>query len=125
MPRPGQYLIRGDAVVIHDAVATLPAPLSSAEPNFPATALRHERYVVVISADGAQQLTDPVLWAHASGSVERLLGQPNGGAAIIVDEGRNASFDVDGGDFRGLYLQATLESGALVTVSVYPLFREE
>lgn len=125
MPRSGQYVLRGDPVVIHDAVATLPAPLSSAVANLPDHARRHERYIVRIDADGAQQLTDVILWArHPIAGVERLLGQPNAGAVIIVDAGRGAVFDVDGGDWDGLYLEATLSSGALVTVTVYPLFRE-
>lgn len=125
MPRSGQYLIRSEGVVIHDAVATLPAPAADAEPNLPSSALQHERYVIKIEAAGVQELTDVVLWAHASSSVERLLGQPNGGNPIDLDDGLGASFDVDGADFEGLYLQATLSTAELVTVTVYPLYREE
>lgn len=119
-----RYVKRGTGVVIHDAVATLPAPLSSAEPNLPDHALRHEAYAVKVEADGAQQITDAVLWAFASGTVERILGQPNAGAVITVDEGRAVVFEVSGGDWLGLYLEGTLSSGALVTVTVYPLITE-
>lgn len=126
MPRPGQYVIRGEPVVIHNAVAVLPAPSSGVEPNLPSSAQRHERYLVRVDADGAQQLSDAVLWArHSVAGVEQLLGQPNAGAVIAVDEGRGAVFEVVGGDWVGLYLQASLSSGALVTVTVYSLAREQ
>jgi hypothetical protein len=126
MPRSGKYIRRGEPVVLHDAVTSLPAPSPSASGNLPDDMLRHDRYVIRLEAAGAQTVTDGVLWARTplTGTWDRVLGLVNGGAPVELAAGLGATLDIDGGDWDGIHLQGGLSTGAAVTVTIAALYEE-